>query len=64
MRIPSSELGRHRPFRTMQKMKAIGTGTVIHTTKEELLTPLKTQKYVRNQVMQRPRKIYHENLVS
>lgn len=47
----------------MQKMKQIGRGTVTQTTKEELLTPLKTQKYVRNQVMQRPTKIYHENLV-
>jgi len=47
----------------MQKMKQIGRGTVTQTTKEELLTPLKTQKYVRNQVMQRPTKIYHENFV-
>jgi hypothetical protein len=47
----------------MQKMKAIGRGTVIQTTKEELLTPLKTQKYVRNQVTQRPAKIFPENSV-
>jgi len=44
-------------------MKASGRGTVTQTTKEELLTPLKTQKYVRNQVMQRPAKIFHENYV-
>jgi hypothetical protein len=44
IRIPASAFSRVRPFMTMMKMKATGSGTVIQTTYELELTPFQRQK--------------------
>jgi hypothetical protein len=63
MRIPSPAPSRKAFLKTMTTMKSTGRGTVTHTTYEELLTPLKTQKNTQTHVKMQARYVYPLKIV-